>query len=423
MSKLQGDNTDRYQFDWPMAEDHGNSVSTPAHVIFGINTKIMDENLAAVRSHQIQNEKGETHRPYRQMSHKLSKRPATIASIRTKHDPSVVCTSLIQDAIVAAHLDDSVKLTPAADLLKIIITGSPSDDLYKRTVMSIIVAEMTYFPLRQDLQHASVDTILQKLENQLEDKVARQFVSSILLNASPGLLDGFAWRSIYLSRDKKKVIENIRALQNSLFELREGIPLVTIQAEVEKLLQGLCQQNQQYAESLRKLFKFAETMLTENRYYDQAATLLSDVFYTVNYEPKLVANRHTWLMSDAPLYRHLQRILKEKLIIPEVPVSTIMASSATLVAVSTIMKKATKLMQNGIISDLYNPQVFIESNDTVRAITAQQQNWNPIRPEMAVTVGDMSQDRQADLFCNLNFVQTEKDRQAIALSDSGNQLN
>ena len=355
--KFQADNPSRYQLDWPIESDHGQTVNLTN--VFGIDLKQMNENLMAVKSHQITNEKGETHRPYRQLSHRLSKQPATIPSIRMRHDPSVVAHSFLQDAIVAEHLDDTVKLTPAADLLKIIIHGSPLIELYQKTIMMITVAELTFLPARQDL-------ILKSMESQLEDKVIRQFVSTVLMGATPSMLDGFTWRSIYMSRDKKKVIDNIRQLQQTAFELRDGPSTEEIQTEVEKLFQGLCQKYQQQRLSLEGVYNRAQTLFTDNRYFDKAATVLADVLYTINYEPNLIVNRHCWLLADAPLYRRLQRIRKDKLTTPEVPVSTIMATQASLVAVTTIMNEANKLMKTSVIEELYNPQVFIEPTNTVK---------------------------------------------------------
>ena len=419
IQKFQADNTDRYQFDWPLATDHGITVSHNPKVIFGIDTEVMDAHLAAVRAHQIVNEKGESHRPYRQLSHKLSKRAATISSIRIKHDPSVIALNLIQDAVVLAHLDNAVKLTPAADLLKIVIMGSPLLELYKKTVFMILVAELTYFPARDDLKTIPVEMIIKSMQQQITDKVIRQFVSSILMGASPSMLDGFAWRSMYLSRDKKKVLENIRALQNTLFQLRPGVNAIDIQTEVETLFKKLLEQFPKHKQPLQSLYDLANDMITDNRHFDKAATVLADCLYTVNYEPALLITRHIWLLADAPLHRRLQQVLKDKLVVPAVPIATIMATQASLVAVDTVMTRAKQFMQESIITDLYNPQVFIDSNPTVRAIMQQQSQWNPIRPEMAVAVGDLSSVQDVNIFCTLNFEDTEKQRQALALSEQG----
>ena len=416
IEKFQVDNTNKYQFDWPLQSDHGQSVNSK---IFGIDPKIMDENLADIRGHQIFNERNEVHKPYRQLSHRLSKQPATIPSIRTRHDPSVIATSLLQDAVVLNHLDNAVKLTPAADLLKIIILGSPLNQLYKKTILMILVAEMSYLPAREDLKTIPVDMVLKSLEQQLEDKTTRQFVSSVLMGASPSMLDGFAWRSCYLSRDKKRVIENIKQLQQTMFELRDGPSFEDIVADVEKLFQNLVTQHPAHKPALESIYQKAKQMITDNRQFDHAATVLSDCLYTINYEPKLIINRHVWLLADAPLYRKLQRILKDKLTVPEMPISTIMATNAALVTVETIMTEASKVMQPSIIRDLYNPQVFLTTNSTVKAIVNQQAQWSPIRPELAVTVGEVTPQQTTELFCTLNFAKIDKEKQARALTETG----
>ena len=416
IEKFQADNTNRYQFDWPISTDHGKSVNSK---IFGINPKVMDENLAQVRAHQIVNEKNEVHKPYRQLSHRLSKQPATIPSIRTRHDPSVIATSLIQDAVVLDHLDNAVKLTPAADLMKIIILGSPLKEVFKKTVLMVIVAEMSYFPAREDIKTIPIEMVLKNMEQQLEDKTIRQFVSTVILGASPAMLDGFAWRSCYISRDKNRVLENIKQLQRQLFELRVGPSMEDIQKDVNNLFQSLVKQYPPLKVALESIYNKAAQMITDDRQFDQAATVLSDCLYTINYEAKLLASRHVWLLADATLYRKLQRILKDKLTVPEIPITTIMASQASLVAVETIMTEASKFMQPSIIKELYNPQVFLSTNPTVQAIANQQQEWNPIRPEMAVTVGDVTPQKATELFCTLNFAQADAKRQALALNESG----
>ena len=95
-----------------------------------------------------------------------------------------------------------------------------------------------------------------------------------------------------------------------------------------------------------------------------------------------------------------------------------MATSATLVAVTKIMEEAKKIMDHSIINEIFNPQAFIEPNTPIRAITNGQANWNPIRPEMAATVGEITPESQK-LFCNLNFSEIDKNRQAIALTSQG----
>ena len=97
-----------------------------------------------------------------------------------------------------------------------------------------------------------------------------------------------------------------------------------------------------------------------------------------------------------------------------------MASQASLVAVETIMNNAAKFMQASIIRELYNPQVFLSTNPTVQAIANQQKEWNPIRPEMAVTVGNVTPQQATELFCTLNFAQTDANRKGQALTDTGN---
>ena len=405
MEKLQAENTNKYQFDWPYDNDHGSTVNP--EIVFGINTRVMNENLAMVRSHQITDEQKETHRPYRQLSHRLSKQAAAIPSIRSRHDPSVVATSLLQDAVVMAHLTNAVKLTPAADLLKIIIMGSPLEELFKRTVYMILIAEMTYLPQREDIKTIPLEMILKNMESQLLDKIIRQFVSSILMNATPVMLDGFAWRSIYLSRDKKKVLENIRDLQNSMFQLRPGVSMIDIQLDVEKLFTKLMTDHEQHKVALESVYNVAKNMITDNRYYDKAATVLADCLYTINYEPTMLITRHIWLLADAPLHRRLQQILKDKLTVPSVPIMKIMATNASLVAVTTVMNEAEKVMRKSIILDLYNPQVFIGTNETIRAIADRQQEWSMIRPEMAATVGDLAVSKNATVYCTLNFEQNQ----------------
>lgn len=59
----------------------------------------------------------------------------------------------------------------------------------------------------------------------------------------------------------------------------------------------------------------------------------------------------------------------------------------------------------------------------IQAIMEQQTEWNRIRPEMAVTVGDLANEQNSNLFCNINYAQIDKTHQAFALTDSGKLRN
>ena len=98
------------------------------------------------------------------------------------------------------------------------------------------------------------------------------------------MLDGFAWRSCYLSRDKKRVVENIKQLQQTMFELRDGPSFEDIVADVEKLFQNLVTQHPAHKPALESIYQKAKHMITDNRQFDHAATVLSDCLYTINYE-------------------------------------------------------------------------------------------------------------------------------------------